>query len=153
LSEFDDFIKVLLANEESTGAQRSDDVSDELSHKDKAVSACREAIVEAFKNVRFGHYFKIHDHPASETPGDNFDLSMAGKDVMLFFSGKVFESDDSPNGLAAAVTLKAARRLSLTMTSSEHDVQCDFKQDGECVPEELFETVTAAVRELFEPLA
>jgi hypothetical protein len=150
LSEFEDFIKVLLANEGPASRQRSLEFHETLGRKDKALNACRAAIVEAFDNVRFGHYFKIHDHPASETPGGNFDLSMAGKDVMLFFKGKVFESKESPNGFAATVTLKAARRHSVATTGSVHDVQCDFKQDGECVPEELFETVTAAVRELFE---
>jgi hypothetical protein len=150
LSEFEDFIKVLLANEKPTTKKRSDEYNDAISQTDKAVSTCREAIVESFDNVRFGHYFKIHDHPASETPGGNFDLTMAGKDVMLYFKGKVFESDDSPNGLAAEVTLRAARRHSITETSEEHDVDCEFKQDGECVTEELFETVTAAVRDLFE---
>lgn len=150
MSEFEDFINVLLANEASTLRQRSRDFHESVSAKEKALSACREAIVESFDNVRFGHYFKIHDHPVSDTPGGNFDLSMAGKEAMLFFTGKVFESRESPNGFAATVSLKAARRHSIETTSSEHDVQCDFKEDGECVPEELFETVTAAVREVFE---
>jgi len=150
LSEFEDFINVLLTNEKAPSKKRDDDFDEEPSGREKALNACREAIVESFDNVRFGHYFKIHDHPASETPGGNFDLTMAGKDVMLYFQGKVFESGDSPNGFAAEVTLKAARRHSIAETGEEHDVDCEFKEDGECVPEELFETVTAAVRELFE---
>ena len=150
MSEFEDFISVLLADDESTSRQTARAFHEKISPKEKALNACREAIVESFDNVRFGHYFKIHDHPASETAGGNFDLSMAGKDVMLVFRGAVSESRESPNGFAATVTLKAARRHAVETTSSEHDVQCDFKEDGECVPEDLFETVTAAVRELFE---
>lgn len=150
MSEFEDFINLLLTNEKSPSRPRPEEFDEEPSGREKALNACREAIIEAFRNVRFGHYFKIHDHPASETPGGNFDLTMAGKDVMLYFNGKVFESDDSPNGFSAEVTLKAARRHSITETGGEHDVDCEFKEDGECVPEELFETVTAAVRELFE---
>ena len=135
MSEFEDFINVLVANEESTNRQKSRDFHERISRKDKAIRSLREEIIESFDKVSIG---------------GNFGLSMAGKEVMLFFTGKVFESRESPNGFAAAVTLKAARRHSIAATGSEHDVQCDFKEDGECVPEELFETVTAAVRELFE---
>jgi hypothetical protein len=151
MSEFEDFIDLLLTNEEAARKQKSDELTDRISRRDNAVTACREALIESFDNVRFGHYFKIHGAPPIETLGDDFDFSMAGKDVVLYFTGKVFESDASPNGYAAMVNLKAARRNSSTITGSEYDVHCVFKEDGECVPEDLFETVTAAVRELIKP--
>lgn len=150
MSEFEDFIHVLLTDEEAARKQVSDEFDDRKNRKEKAVSSCREALVEAFDNVRFGHYFKIHEVPDSETFGDNFDLSMAGKDVVLRFTGKIFESEGSPNGYAAMIVMKAARAHSSTETSSEYDVHCDFKEDSECVLEDLFETVTAAVRELIK---
>jgi len=150
VSEFEDFIHVLLTDEEAARKQVSDEFDDRKNRKEKAVSSCREALVEAFDNVRFGHYFKIHEDPDSETFGDNFDLSMAGKDVVLRFTGKIFESEGSPNGYAAMIVMKAARAHSSAETSSEYDVHCDFKEDGECVLEDLFETVTAAVRELIK---
>jgi hypothetical protein len=148
VSEFEDFINVLLTDEEAAHKQISDEFNERISRKEKAISACREAIIEAFDNIRFGHYFKVHDVPSREIEGDNFDLSMAGKDVVLHFTGKIFESEGTPNGFAAMVVMKAARAHASTVTAAEYDVHCEFKEDGECVPEDLFETVTAAVRDL-----
>lgn len=145
MSEFEKFLNETMTDAAAIRKQKSDEFQDRVTRANEAAKLTVQSIINAFaSDDRFGGYFKPHDNPQGQILNDRFEFTMAGKELVLSFTGRVAATTASPTGYAPVAAFKVARRSSSTATSSDHNVQLEVKTNGAIIPVGLYEIVKSA---------